>query len=158
MAGSQSPKIQSPTSARQEEAFSALTTFVLSPDTLLPLDTTSDNQNCLRLDELLFDVLESLFYLKLAPIPGATCLIDVILMLLWLKADGSAVAASSATHHCAIFQYWAYTVVIHSIRLHMLGFPKYREHALSGTNVGLSQPEEIERLVLLVFFAFRLLI
>lgn len=150
MAGSQSLTMEFPTNARQEEAFEALATFVLTPATSPPLDIRGDDEYRFRLDELLFDVLESLFYLKLVPFSGATCITDVVLMLLWLRNDGSAVKASSATHHCAIFQYWGYTIVIHTIRLRLLGFPKYREHcAQSGGNkVDLSQAEEIETFVL----------
>lgn len=147
---SQISTIQYPTSARQEEALNALTTFVLDPTNSPPDLTCGGNEYQRLLDELLFEILESLFYLKLVPVSGVTSLTDLILMLLWLKQDGSAIVASHATHHCAIFQYWAYTTVIHTIRLRLSGFPRYREYVANSAGSGvensvLPQVDEVER-------------
>ncbi len=143
---SQISTIQYPTSACQEEALNALTMFVLDPSSSPPDLICGGNKYQLLLDELLFEILESLFYLKLVPVSGITTLTDLILMLLWLKQDGSAIAPSNATHHCAIFQYWAYTTVIHTVRLHLNGFPRYHEHVGSSARSNVENAAEIERL------------
>jgi hypothetical protein len=82
-----------------------LTTFVLDPDNSPSELLDGGNEYQLLLDELLFEILESLFYHKLVPIPGITSLIDLILILSWLKQDGSAILLSQVTQHCSIFQY-----------------------------------------------------
>jgi hypothetical protein len=131
MADPQSPTIEFKTSALQEKAFVAFAEFVLDPARCPP---PTDDRPCasdaynLHLDELLFEVLESLFYQKLVPLSGITCPTDLILMLLWLKNDGSAVVPSRATRDCAISQYWAFTTVIHTLRLLIKNLPRYREH------------------------------
>jgi hypothetical protein len=148
---SQISAMQYPKTTRQKEALNALTTYVLDPDSSPPERNCDGTEYQRLLDELLFEILESLFYYKLVPISGVTSLTDLILMLLWLKKDGSAVASSNATHHCAIFQYWAYTTVIHTIRLRLKGFPRYCEHVRSSESViensDLAQADEVERSV-----------
>jgi hypothetical protein len=80
-------------------------------------------------DELLLEILQSLFYQKVMPVDDITCPIDLILMLIWLKDSGFAVSPSQATHDCVIFQYWAYTMVVHTSCVNIPSIPyvnKYR--------------------------------
>jgi hypothetical protein len=136
-ANPQIPAIEFKQSARQERSFIAFSDFVLDPGNLAPTADQPCNEYDSGLDELLFEILESLFYLKLVPVDGITCPTDLILMLLWLKNDGSAIAPSGATHHCAVFQYWAYTTVVHTLRLRLTKLLKYREYS-TNHSLGLS--------------------
>ena len=127
MAESQTPSLDFSRSPREQNAFQAFCTFVLDPENPPPANNQHSAEYDRKLDELLFEILQSLFYRNLVPLNGITCLIDLILMLLWLKADGSAVLPSRATHDCAVFQYWAFTTVIHTLRLQLAKAQTYRE-------------------------------
>jgi hypothetical protein len=119
-----SSALEFPRSLRQDNAFSALGAFASQH---LAYEGPCDEQNP-QLDQLIYEVLKSLFYVKLVPVSGITCLTDLILMLLWLRDDGSAAVSTSATHYCAIIQYWAFTTVIHTLRLHVKSLSNYLEH------------------------------
>jgi hypothetical protein len=116
---------------REENAFRSFCDFVLDPAHPPPTNSQHDDTYDRKLDELLFEILQSLFFRKLVPRSGITCLTDLILMLLWLKADGSAVLPSRATHDCAVLQYWSYTTVTHTLRLQLEENTTYREHDLT---------------------------
>lgn len=117
-------------SPRQDRSFAAFSDFILDPLNPPPAHGEPCREYDISLDELLFEMLESLFYQNLVPVDGITCPTDLFLTLLWLKDDGSAVAASQATHACAILQYWAYTTVVHTLRLRLTNIPKYCEHTI----------------------------
>ena len=99
--------------------------FVFDPAQPPPTKDQPCQEYNRRMDELIFEILESSFYQKLLPVAGITCTTDLVLMLAWLKADGSAVLASTATGDCAALQYLAFTTVVHSLCLRMLNMPKY---------------------------------
>jgi hypothetical protein len=44
-------------------------------------------------------------------------------MLIWLKDSDFPVSPSRATHDCVIFQYWAYTMVVHTPCVNNLSIP-----------------------------------
>jgi hypothetical protein len=48
-----------------------------------------------------------------------------LMMLMWLRADGSHQPASRVTHLCAVTQYWARSTVVHSVRLAAGGHKEY---------------------------------
>lgn len=98
----------------------ALHDFVYATDPL-GIDAEYDN----RLDGLLHELLESLFYqdLRLTDLFG--CPTDVILVLQSLKEDGSFAGPSRVTFACAVLQYFVRTTVIHTLRLHSGGHDEY---------------------------------
>lgn len=144
-----SSALEFPRSHRQDEAFGALWTFA-SQD--LAYEAPCDKQNA-SVDELLFEILESIFYVKLIPVSGIACLTDLMLMLLWLRDDGSAVMPTTATHYCAIIQYWGFTTVIHTLRLYINGLqPRYLEHNSSSPSSNVYDEDKAESIVKCVMF------
>jgi hypothetical protein len=130
---SQTSGVEFKRNPRQERAFKAFVEFVLNPACPPPMGDQLCTEYDRHLDELLFEVLEALFFQNLVPVHGPTCPLDLVLMLLWLKKDGSAIRASGATHDCAVVQYWAYTTVIHALRLRLDNFSKYRQLEPTGS-------------------------
>jgi hypothetical protein len=124
-----------PRNSRQQSAIDALCVFVFDPNMPPPAGDDADCEYDGRLDQVLFEILESFFYQNLDPTRIVGCPTDFLMMLLWLKADGSGEKASAVTHDCSIVQYWAKTTVVHTLRLALRNHSKYVPIKSSMTNL-----------------------
>lgn len=109
----------------EDSVIQALTQYVLQTSTNPKLLPDYDHQ----LDVLLFRTLEALFFrqISLTSVNGSP--VDFLMMLMWLRADGSHQPPSRITHFCAVIQYWIRSTVVQRVRLTAGGYKEYTPFA-----------------------------
>jgi hypothetical protein len=117
------PRLQLPRTRRQDDAIKSLHSFVYLADH--KASSFNNNDFNKELDKLLLEVLESIYYHQPSHTRPLSCIIDIVIILLSMKNDGSFRKASGVTHLCAIFQYSMRCTATHSLRLHTMGCTQY---------------------------------
>lgn len=117
------PRLGLKLTAEQDAAITALHAFVYATDPFAHEEVDIEYDN--RLDQLLHQLLEALFYQKLRLTDFFGCPTDVALVLLCLNEDGSFSKSSRLTFLGAVLQYFARATVTHSLRLHAGGHSHY---------------------------------
>jgi hypothetical protein len=140
--GDDTPRPAMPYSERQRKAIKELHSFVSSVRP--PTNTDPCESYDLRLDELIHELSEALFYIKLPLSRAQTCATSLALFFLWLTTSGECAKSSMATHLCAIQQYWARTTVTHSLRLRFSKNEKYVPLSTRSTHHELNIDEELD--------------
>lgn len=113
------PKLGLKRTQRQDQAITVLHDFVYSTNPLAHGEINNEYDG--RLDELLHELLESLFYQEIPLSESLGCPTDIALILMSLNPDGSFAKPSRVTFLCAVLQYFARNTVVHTLRLYSEG-------------------------------------
>jgi len=116
-------KLECPQTQTEVDAITALNNFIYNTDPWAhPVGDSGYDE---ALDTLLHTVFEAVLYRKLQRTVYVTCFMDLVTILVCLKELGDFDPPSYVTHRCAVFQYWARTTGLHSLRLFSLGEDYY---------------------------------
>jgi hypothetical protein len=119
----------------EDLAFNAITHFAFDPQTPPPLNDNDNSHYDSSLDNLLFATATAMFFRDVNPTQESTCLLVLVMRILWLaKRDESesnaAVKSSTASGFGAIFQFFVYSLLVHTLRLRSLEVSNYSDAAV----------------------------
>jgi hypothetical protein len=97
---SEGPRLQLPCTQRQDHAITALQTFLTSARHEVSVSNRDSND---ELDRLLVELLAAIYFDHIPS--GLSSVVEIVIMLLCMKKDGSFHEASYVSHLCGIFRY-----------------------------------------------------